>query len=633
MTTTPPRNNAGRMIGGRYMLLSLIAKGGMGEVWKARDQLSGRLVAAKVLRPELSGEELPLSRLRLEAQNALLIEHPNIAAVLDSGEDDGRGWLVMELVDGRPLTDYLKGGQRLSAEYLIPVLIQIAMALSAAAAAGVVHRDIKPANVLVRPSGMVKITDFGISRTANQVDLTAAGMVMGTAQYLPPEQALGEVATSLGDLYALGVIAYEAVVGKRPFTGQSQVEIAFAHVNEAVPPLPADVPAPLGQVIMHLLEKEPSKRPPSGRALVRELVGAAQALGIPISPLPLPEPAGVAAGEPAAATPAPAAPAAPPAPSFAPAAPTSAPTPAVAPLEHASAQHLPEEKPLPTAHAATAEAAEPLAQAPSQQAPAHAATATASASSGMPPTFPPVASAQPSAPASSDSTAHAPAPAPVSAAAPVPASAPAPGPASVPPSFAPSGRRAPASSRTNAPQPDSSRAPQGQAASQGPSHDSSQGRSQEPAQRPPRSQPLQPTRGAEADAHRGGQHPPTFRPVRANSPQGAARVPRRSTRPTPTTQRRAPILWHSITSTSIEAAAQPVRRPMRTRYSRSITAPPVPLWRKLLRWSIAGIIFLALVTIALAVLFSKLGFASTLLGADFHPLQEVTTWSTPWPTT
>ncbi len=286
-------SGAGRVLGGRYTLLTPIAQGGMGEVWKARDRVSGHIVAAKVLRPELSGEELSLSRLRLEARNSMSISHPNIANVQDSGEEDGIGWIIMELVEGFPLTDYLRGGTRLEPEYLMPVLVQVAMALGAASRAGVVHRDIKPANILVRPDGVIKLTDFGISRATGQVNLTAVGMVMGTAQYLPPEQAMGEVATPIGDLYALGVIAYEAATGRRPFTGETQVDIAFAHVNDPVPPLPDFVPAPLADVILHLLEKDPAKRPESGSAAVRELAGAAKAMGIPVTPIPLPVPKSV----------------------------------------------------------------------------------------------------------------------------------------------------------------------------------------------------------------------------------------------------------------------------------------------------------------------------------------------------
>ena len=283
-------SGAGRVLGGRYTLLTPIAQGGMGEVWKARDRVSGHIVAAKVLRPELAGEELSLSRLRLEARNSMSISHPNIANTQDSGQEDGIGWIIMELVDGYPLTDYLRGSSRIEPEYLMPILVQVAMALGAAARAGVVHRDIKPANILVRPDGMVKLTDFGISRATGQVNLTAAGMVMGTAQYLPPEQAMGEIATPIGDLYALGVIAYEAAAGRRPFTGETQVDIAFSHVNDPVPPLPDFVPEPLADVILHLLEKDPAKRPESGSAAVREIAAAAKAMGISVTPRPLPLP-------------------------------------------------------------------------------------------------------------------------------------------------------------------------------------------------------------------------------------------------------------------------------------------------------------------------------------------------------
>ena len=283
-------SGAGRVLGGRYTLLTPIAQGGMGEVWKARDRVSGHIVAAKVLRPELAGEELSLSRLRLEARNSMSISHPNIANTQDSGEEDGIGWIIMELVDGHPLTDYLRGGSRIEPEYLMPILVQVAMALGAAARAGVVHRDIKPANIIVRPDGMVKLTDFGISRAKGQVNLTAAGMVMGTAQYLPPEQAMGEVATPIADRYALGVIAYEAAAGRRPFTGETQVDIAFAHVNDPVPPLPDFVPEPLADVILHLLEKDPAKRPESGSAAVREIASAAKAMGVSVTPRPLPLP-------------------------------------------------------------------------------------------------------------------------------------------------------------------------------------------------------------------------------------------------------------------------------------------------------------------------------------------------------
>ncbi|WP_350258269.1 serine/threonine-protein kinase [Scrofimicrobium sp. R131] len=280
-------NRTGRRLGGRYMLLTLIARGGMGEVWKARDTLTGALVAAKVLRPELTGEEVSLSRLRLEAKNAMRAKHPNIAAVLDSGEEDSQGWIIMELVEGQPLNEFMGDGLKLSPAELIPVLLQTAYALDAAARADVVHRDIKPANILVKADGRVKLTDFGVSLAQGQANLTAAGMVMGTAQYLPPEQALGKVATPAGDLYALGVIAFEALAGARPYTGDSQVDIAFAHVNEDIPPLPADVPVPLADLVTRLLSKDPDDRPNTGAALARELTRVAEEIGVGTAPVPL----------------------------------------------------------------------------------------------------------------------------------------------------------------------------------------------------------------------------------------------------------------------------------------------------------------------------------------------------------
>ncbi|MCD4557908.1 serine/threonine-protein kinase [Schaalia sp. lx-100] len=285
-----PTTLTGRVLAGRYTLLAHVAQGGMGEVWKARDRETGRLVAAKILKSEFSGQEISLSRLRIEASNAMRITHPNVANVYDSGEANGRGWIIMELVDGRPLTDYLANNSRIAVADLLPVLMQVAMALDAAEKAGVVHRDIKPANILVRDDGIVKLTDFGISRTHDQVNLTVDGMVMGTAQYLPPEQAMGKDATPLGDLYALGIIAYEALAGQRPYTGQSQVDIAFAHVNDPLPPLPRDIPEPIANVVLHLLEKEPERRPSSGTALARELMNAATQLHLDLQPHPLPLP-------------------------------------------------------------------------------------------------------------------------------------------------------------------------------------------------------------------------------------------------------------------------------------------------------------------------------------------------------
>ncbi|PKY72572.1 kinase [Winkia neuii] len=285
---------AGFTLGNRYVLLTQIAVGGMGEVWQARDSKDGSIVAAKVLKEELAGQGQFLSRFNVEARNAQKISHPGVAQTLDYGEDDGLAWLIMELVDGVPMTELLQDGATLEPDLLLSIMYQTANALDAVHSAGIVHRDIKPANILVRADGVAKLTDFGISFSPHQEQLTAVGMVMGTAQYLPPEQATGNPATPVGDLYALGIIAYEALAGKRPFTGSSQVDIAFAHVNQKVPPLPDSVPPELRALVMQLLEKDPAHRPASARDLARDLARVSHILrtGRSSEPEPGAKPAG-----------------------------------------------------------------------------------------------------------------------------------------------------------------------------------------------------------------------------------------------------------------------------------------------------------------------------------------------------
>lgn len=255
----------GLLLGGRYRLDELLATGGMGEVWTGHDESVGRVVAVKVLREEFTGNQEFLRRLRTEARNSSALSHQNIAQMYDYGEQNGTGFLVMELVPGEPLADLLDRKPVLPPEELLPILSATARGLQHAHQASVVHRDVKPGNILLQPSvpgepPLVKITDFGVSLAANQAPMTATGMVMGTAQYLSPEQAIGKPATGRSDLYALGVIAYEATAGKRPFTGKSPVDIAIAHVNDPPPPLPPGTDPRLAGVIMRLLDKEPEGR-------------------------------------------------------------------------------------------------------------------------------------------------------------------------------------------------------------------------------------------------------------------------------------------------------------------------------------------------------------------------------------
>ncbi|MGM7670709.1 protein kinase domain-containing protein [Microbacterium sp. A93] len=268
------RPTQGVSFGGRYELQSRIAIGGMGEVWEATDHVIGRIVAIKILKDEYMGDPGFLERFRAEARHAALVNHEGIASVFDYGEENGSAFLVMELVPGEALSTLLERDGALSADKTLDFVAQTASALQAAHAAGLVHRDIKPGNLLITPDGRVKITDFGIARIADQVPLTATGQVMGTVQYLSPEQASGHPASPATDTYSLGIVAYECLAGKRPFTGESQVAIAMAQINEQPPPLPPTVPIPVQNLVMAMIAKKPADRPSSSATVAR----AAQAL-------------------------------------------------------------------------------------------------------------------------------------------------------------------------------------------------------------------------------------------------------------------------------------------------------------------------------------------------------------------
>lgn len=268
------RPTQGVSFGGRYELQSRIAIGGMGEVWEATDHVIGRTVAIKILKDEYMGDPGFLERFRAEARHAALVNHEGIASVFDYGEENGSAFLVMELVPGEALSTILERDKSLSADKTLDIVAQTASALQAAHAAGLVHRDIKPGNLLITPDGRVKITDFGIARIADQVPLTATGQVMGTVQYLSPEQASGHPASPATDTYSLGIVAYECLAGKRPFTGESQVAIAMAQINEQPPPLAPTVPIPVQNLVMAMIAKKPGDRPSSAATVAR----AAQAL-------------------------------------------------------------------------------------------------------------------------------------------------------------------------------------------------------------------------------------------------------------------------------------------------------------------------------------------------------------------
>ncbi|WP_306369740.1 serine/threonine-protein kinase [Nocardiopsis sp. CC223A] len=258
-----PGGLTGTVLSDRYRLEEQIGSGGMGTVWKATDTLLNRPVAVKLLHPSQMAEPTARQRFRTEGRITAGLSHPGIAQVFDYGEEDGRAYLIMELVVGEPLSQVLKERGGLTPDETLDFIGQAAQALAAAHARGVVHRDIKPGNLLVTGDGRLKLTDFGIARGDMSVTLTQTGMVMGTAQYISPEQASGRPATGSSDLYALGVVAYECLAGEPPFTGDSPVALALAHTRDEPPPLPEHVPAELDDLVFLLLCKDPEDRPAS----------------------------------------------------------------------------------------------------------------------------------------------------------------------------------------------------------------------------------------------------------------------------------------------------------------------------------------------------------------------------------
>jgi eukaryotic-like serine/threonine-protein kinase len=286
----------GEVICDRYELEERVGSGGMSSVFRARDRLLDRHVALKVLHQRYSDDDEHVARFRSEARAVARLSHPHIVTVIDRGVDEGRQFIVFEYVEGESLKELVRRSGPLPAHRAVELAIAVAEGLAFAHAQGLVHRDVKPQNVLLNEEGEVKVTDFGIARSLD-VDrgLTQAGTVLGTSEYISPEQAGGSVATPATDVYSLGVVLFELLTGEVPFSGDSFVAVALRHINEAPPSLlrvRPDVPPRLAAAVDRALAKNPADRFPSMEAFAQELrlclddLDAEQtAVGMPLPPL------------------------------------------------------------------------------------------------------------------------------------------------------------------------------------------------------------------------------------------------------------------------------------------------------------------------------------------------------------
>ena len=248
----------------------------MGTVFSARDEKLGRLVAIKLLKEELSSDPRFVERFRREARAVAAMSHPNVASVFDYGEDEGRHFIVMELIEGRDLAQVMREEGPLEPARATAIAEQIALALGHAHSGGLIHRDVKPPNVIVTDDDRVKVTDFGIARAMGESTLTATGTILGTAQYVSPEQASGEDPGPPSDVYSLGIVLYEMVTGAVPFTGDSPISVALRHVRDEVPaPSSIDpaIPTTIDEVVATATAKQAWDRYPDGTAFAAALAG------------------------------------------------------------------------------------------------------------------------------------------------------------------------------------------------------------------------------------------------------------------------------------------------------------------------------------------------------------------------
>ena len=281
------RTEQDSVLAGRYRLIRSVGDGGMGSVWEAKDQQLDRRVAIKIPDERLAQDPEFVERFRREARSVAKLSHPHIAQVFDYGVDRGRPYLVMELVDGETLADRLNGDGPLPADQARAVAMGVAEALRVAHEAGIVHRDVKPGNIMLTPAGGVKVLDFGVAAGATEARMTTSGVIMGTPAYIAPERAQGKPATPASDVYSLGVVLYEMLAGRPPYSGDTAVAVASAHVHGEPEPLSRavrGVDPDLARASEAAMQKDPARRPGSARQFAALLGGATMAMPAPSSP-------------------------------------------------------------------------------------------------------------------------------------------------------------------------------------------------------------------------------------------------------------------------------------------------------------------------------------------------------------
>ena len=253
-----------KLLAGRYELVEKIGEGGMAVVYKGRDRLLNRYIAIKILRPEFTKDAQFIESFNRESQAAAGLQHPNIVGVYDVGAEGSIHFIVMELVDGRPLSDIIAEKAPLNYKTAIEIAKQVASALSLAHKHNIIHRDVKPHNIMITTDGMAKLTDFGIARAVSSSTMVAeTSKIIGSVHYFSPEQARGSYVDERSDIYSLGIVLYEMLTGKVPFDGENPVQVALMHINnEMTPPskLVSGIPPALEQIVMKATDKYQSNR-------------------------------------------------------------------------------------------------------------------------------------------------------------------------------------------------------------------------------------------------------------------------------------------------------------------------------------------------------------------------------------